>query len=55
VTIGTDLTADAIITVSCSLPVGMAQADVDALRNDVGDFLVSTEGGTLLWNHDLTY
>jgi hypothetical protein len=55
VTTGTDLTADAIITVSCSLPVGMAQADVDALRNDVGDFLVSTEGGTLLWNHDLTY
>lgn len=47
--------ADAIITVSCSLPVGMAKADADALRDDVGDFAISSACETLFWNHDLTY
>jgi hypothetical protein len=48
-------TADAIITTSFSLPVGMAQADVNSLRDDMGDFLIGTECGTFLWNRDLTY
>ncbi len=55
VTLTNGLTADAIITVSCSLPVGMAKADADALRDDVGDLAISAVGETLFWNHDLTY
>jgi len=47
--------ADAIVTVSFSLPVGMSSTDVDALRDDVGDFLIGTECGTLVNNRDLTY
>jgi hypothetical protein len=47
--------AEAIITVSSSLPVGMAKADADALRDDVGDFAISADCETLFWNHDLTY
>jgi uncharacterized protein YkwD len=55
VTLADGSTADAIVTVSCSLPVGMTQADADALRDDVGDFTISADAGTLFWNHDLTY
>jgi hypothetical protein len=55
VTLGDGSTADAIIAVNFSLPVGMTQADVDALRDDVGDFVISAGCGTLVWNHDLTY
>lgn len=55
VTLADGSKADAIITVSCSLPVGMAQADADALRNDIGNFAISADGGTLFWKHDLTY
>jgi hypothetical protein len=47
--------ADAIITVNVALPVGMAQADADSLRDDVGDFLISADAGTLVWNHDINY
>jgi hypothetical protein len=47
--------ADAIITVDFSFPVGMTQAVADNLRNDVGDFVISSDAGTLTWNHDLTY
>lgn len=55
VTLADGSKADAIITVSASFPVGMAQADVNSLRDDVGDFLISADAGTLMWNHDLTY
>lgn len=55
VTLANGLTADAIFTVSCSLPVGMSKTDADALRNDVGAFIQSAQGDTLAWNHDLTY
>lgn len=48
-------TADAILTVSASLPVGMSETDVDDLRDMVGDFLVSTEGNDLFWKRDLTF
>lgn len=46
--------ADAIVTLSCSLPVGMAKADADALRDDVGDFALLTACDDLFWKHDLT-
>lgn len=55
VTLADGTKADAIVTVSCSFPVGMAQADADALRDDIGDFAISAAGGTLFWKHDLTY
>lgn len=55
VTLGDGSTAEAIVTISCSLPVGMAKADADALRDDVGDFAISANADTLFWNHDLTY
>jgi hypothetical protein len=45
--------ADAIITISCSLPVGMADADADALRDDMGDFALSTECQELFLNHKI--
>jgi hypothetical protein len=54
VTLGDGSTAEAIVTISCSLPVGMAKADADALRDDVGDFAISTAGENLFWSHDLT-
>lgn len=55
VTLSDGTRADAIITVSCSLPVGMSKADADALRDDVGDFAISSAADTLFWNHDMTY
>lgn len=55
VTLDDGTTADAIVTVTCSLPVGMAKADADALRDDVGDLTISATAETLFWNHDLTY
>lgn len=38
---------DIIIEVSCSVPVGSADADIDALRDDVADYLLSSNGTTL--------
>lgn len=55
VTLADGSTADAIVTTSFSYPVGMAKADADALRDDIGDFLISAAGDTLSWSHDLTY
>jgi len=46
---------DAIISVDVSLPVGAVDADVDALRDDVGDFLISATAGLLIKKHDLTF
>lgn len=46
---------DAHIEVTCSFPVGTANATIDAMRDDVGDFLISADAGTLLKNHDVTY
>lgn len=53
VTLDDGSTADAIVTISCSLPVGMAKADADSLRDDVGDFALLTEGDNLFWKHDI--
>lgn len=55
VTLADGTKADAIIITDFNLPVGMTQADADALRDDVGDFVISASAGTLSWNHDLTY
>lgn len=52
VTIGTDKFT-AIAEGSFSIPIGMAEADVDALRDDLGDLLVSSNGDDLVWKHDI--
>jgi len=37
----------ALVEVTTSLPVGMAEVDVDALRDDTGDFLLMSEADDL--------
>lgn len=54
VTLDDGTKADAIVTVSSSFPVGMAKADADALRDDVGDFAIGSDGDALFWSHDIT-
>lgn len=41
------------ITATASLPVGMAKADADAARDDVGDLLISTVGEALFWDQTI--
>lgn len=55
VTLDDSSKADIIMTVDIAIPVGAAAADIDAVRDDVGDFLIGSEAGTLIKNHDLTY
>jgi len=55
VTLDDGSSADAIVTISCSLPVGITTTDANALRDDVGDFAISADCTTLFNNHDLTY
>ncbi len=44
---------DAIAEANFAIPVGMLKADVDALRDDLGDLLVSANGENLVWKHDI--
>lgn len=37
-----------------SVPVGSAKADVDSLRDDLGDLLVSITGENHVWKQDIT-
>ncbi len=53
VTLADGSTADAIVRIETSLPVGIAKADADALRDDIGDFAISANGDDLFWKHDL--
>lgn len=55
VTLADGTTANAIVTISGSLPVGMAQADAEGLLDDAGDFAISTEGKAFMWKQDLTF
>lgn len=55
VTLADGTKADAIVELNASLPVGMTEADVNALRDDVGDFAISADANSLLWKHDLTF
>lgn len=45
--------ADAIAEATFAIPVGAAEADVDSLRDDLGDLLISTNGDDLVWKHDI--
>lgn len=53
VTLDDSTEAEAIVTVTCSLPVGMAAADIDAIRDDMGDFLLATECDELFTNQTI--
>lgn len=54
VTLASGAKVDIIVSASCSIPVGVAKADVDALRDDIGDFLISSGGDNLFWKHTIT-
>jgi hypothetical protein len=54
VTLDDGTKADALVEVSSSLPVGMAKADIDLLRDDTGDLLVSSNGDDLFYKHDIS-
>lgn len=47
-------TANCIITLSASLPVGMSAADIDVLLADVGSFVASNDGKALFKTLDIT-
>jgi hypothetical protein len=49
----TGLYHDAICEVTVSFPVGMAEAAIDSLRDDMGDFLISSNGDDLFFKHDI--
>lgn len=46
-------TAEAIVEVTTSLPVGMAEADIDSIRDDMGDFLLLQPADDLFLKQDL--
>lgn len=46
---------DNIIEVNSSFVVGTTDAAIDAMRDKVGDFLISADAGSLMKKHDLTY
>lgn len=53
-TLDDSTTGDSIIKVQISTPVGSAIADVMALVNDVGDFLLSADAQTLIENEKIS-
>lgn len=54
VTLDDSTKADAIVECNFSIPVGMAEADIDSLRDDAGDFLISSNGDDLVVKHDIS-
>lgn len=54
VTLGDGSKADAICECNVSIPVGMAEADVDSIRDDMGDLLISQNGDDLFWKADIS-
>lgn len=53
VTLDDSTKATAIVEVSASLPVGMAEADVDAIRDDMGDLLLLSAADDLFLKQDI--
>lgn len=43
----------AIAEANFSIPVGMVGADIDSLRDDLGDFLISANGDNLVEKHQI--
>jgi len=46
-------TYDAYFEGSIAYPAGTSNADVDALRDDAGDFIISSNGADLFKNHKI--
>lgn len=46
---------DVIMTTNISYPVGATDAELDAVRDDLGDLLISTAGGAVVNDFDLTH
>lgn len=44
---------DIIFEGSWSIPVGVTKAQVDAVRDDLGDLLIATAGDDLVWKQDI--
>lgn len=44
---------DAIVEVSASIPVGAVEADVDLIRDDMGDALLLTAADDLFWKQKI--
>lgn len=55
VTLADGSKADAYVTCTTAFPVGISEADADALRDDLGDLVISATGKLVAWNHDLTH
>jgi hypothetical protein len=53
-TLGDGSKAVATAEASFSIPVGAAEADVDSLRDDLGDLLLLQAADDLVWKHDIT-
>jgi len=53
VTLAQGGTGEAIVEVTSSLPVGMAEADIDSIRDDLGDLLISTNGDDLFYKQKI--
>lgn len=54
VTLSSGSKAELIGEASFSIPVGTADADIDLIRDDLGDYLISSGAGDLLKKHDVT-
>lgn len=44
---------DIIAAASFSIPVGATQAQIDSVRDDLGDLLISSNGDDLVRKHDI--
>lgn len=44
-----------IVSISCSIPVGAAGADIDGMLNDMGSYLSSASFKTLVKNQQINY
>jgi hypothetical protein len=53
VTLANGKIAEALITTGVSFPVGMADADILALRDDMSKFVISANGDALYRQHDI--
>lgn len=54
VTLDDSTKADAIVEVNASLPVGMSEANIDAIRDDMGDLLISSNGDDLFFKQKIS-
>jgi hypothetical protein len=53
VTLADGSTATAIVESTTSLPVGMSESDIDAIRDDMGDFLLLQAADDLFYKSDI--